>query len=209
MRTSLASCSSRSNAATGISLNSCPRRQAARRTDRRATERDWPQRTTASASLEEMRPAMWPSGANGSAPPGPSDGCVGIIANPMSGRDIRRLTARASVFPNTEKTNMVLRLIAAAGALGVHRVLVSTDSFGIAAAVLRACQRLPNRSRSSWPDVQFCELDCQTGTAEDTRALVRQFRARGAGVIVLLGGDGTVRAAAPDLGDTPMLPLST
>ena len=41
---------------------------------------------------------------------------VGIIANPMSGRDIRRLVAKASVFPNAEKTNMVLRLIAACGA---------------------------------------------------------------------------------------------
>jgi predicted polyphosphate/ATP-dependent NAD kinase len=137
-------------------------------------------------------------------------GCVGIIANPMSGRDIRRVTARASVFPNAEKASMVLRLIAAAGALGVDRVLVSTDSFGIAAAVLRACRRRPNgRDAAGWPEVRFCEPDPPTGTAEDTRALVRQMRAAGAGVLVLLGGDGTVRAAASELNDTPVLPLST
>jgi len=165
---------------------------------------------------------MWPSGGNGWDPPAgrlaipprralPIEprGCVGIIANPMSGRDIRRVTARASVFPNAEKANMVLRLVAAAGALGVRTVLVSTDSFGIAASVLRACRRRPAEHDRRWPEVRFCELDPPTGTAEDTRTLVRQMRAGGAGVVVLLGGDGTVRAAAPALGDTPVLPLST
>ena len=29
-----------------------------------------------------------------------ADATVGVIANPMSGRDIRRLVASASVFPN-------------------------------------------------------------------------------------------------------------
>jgi len=52
------------------------------------------------------------------------------------------LVPRASVFPNAEKANMVLRVAAAAGALGVGRVLVSTDSFGISAGVLRAGGRL-------------------------------------------------------------------
>ena len=32
-------------------------------------------------------------------------GTVGIIVNPSSGRDIRRLLSRASVFPNGEKIN--------------------------------------------------------------------------------------------------------
>jgi predicted polyphosphate/ATP-dependent NAD kinase len=35
------------------------------------------------------------------------------------------------------------------------------------------------------------------------------MRSAGANVIVLLGGDGTIRAAAPMLGDTPIVPLST
>src|SRR4051794_41469879 len=62
---------------------------------------------------------------------------MGIVANPMSGRDIRRLVAQASVFPNAEKTNMALRLIAAAGATGVETVLMSTDGMGVAGRVLR------------------------------------------------------------------------
>jgi predicted polyphosphate/ATP-dependent NAD kinase len=32
---------------------------------------------------------------------------VGIIANPASGRDIRRLVAHGSVFDNNEKVNIV------------------------------------------------------------------------------------------------------
>ena len=36
-----------------------------------------------------------------------ADATVGVIANPMSGRDIRRLVASASVFPNAEKASMV------------------------------------------------------------------------------------------------------
>ena len=63
---------------------------------------------------------------------------AGIVANPMSGRDIRRLVAQASVFPNVEKTNMVLRLLAAAGAAGAERALLSTDGMGVAGGVARA-----------------------------------------------------------------------
>ncbi|EQD86151.1 ATP-NAD kinase [Saccharopolyspora erythraea D] len=134
---------------------------------------------------------------------------LGIIANPMSGRDIRRLVAHASVFPNAEKTNMVLRLVAAAGALGVERVLVSTDDFGVAGGVLRAARKRTGQDPGRWPRLDFCELDTLTGTAEDTRRHVRRMRAQGAEVIIVLGGDGTVRAAASELGDTALLPLST
>lgn len=133
---------------------------------------------------------------------------LGIVANPMSGRDIRRLVAQASVFPNAEKTNMVLRLVAAAGATGVGRVLMSTDAMGVAGGVLRARdKRRPGDGR--WPELEFVEMDAITGTAEDTRELVRRMAALGASVIVLLGGDGTVRAAAAASGDVPLLPLST
>lgn len=133
---------------------------------------------------------------------------LGIVANPMSGRDIRRLVARASVFPNAEKTNMALRLIVAAGALGVQRVHMSTDSMGVAAGVLRAAGKRRERD-GRWPDLEFHELAAPTGAAEDTRELVRSMCAEGVGVIVVLGGDGTVRAAAQQSALVPLLPLST
>jgi predicted polyphosphate/ATP-dependent NAD kinase len=145
--------------------------------------------------------------ATGTLPTVPGS-TVGIVANPMSGRDIRRLVAQASVFPNAEKTNMVLRLLAAAGATGVETVLMSTDAMGVAGGVLRA-QRKRRADAGRWPEVEFVQLDAITGTATDTRNLVAAMRARGAAVIIVLGGDGTVRAASADSGDVPVLPLST
>ncbi|MCE3550214.1 NAD(+)/NADH kinase [Pseudonocardia sp. RS11V-5] len=139
--------------------------------------------------------------------PPTSGSTVGIIANPMSGRDIRRLVAQASVFPNAEKTNMALRIVAACAATGVSRVLLSTDAMGVAGGVARARER--GTTVPHGIDLEFVELEEMSGTAADTRAHVAAMRARGAQVIVLLGGDGTIRAAAAAAGDTVLLPLST
>ena len=38
---------------------------------------------------------------------------VGIIANPASGRDVRRLTANAGLFSSTDKVSVIQRLLAA------------------------------------------------------------------------------------------------
>lgn len=137
---------------------------------------------------------------------------IGVIPNPMSGRDIRRIVSQASVFPNTEKTSMVLRILRAAGTLGVERVLLSTDTFGIAAGVQREMVRLTTARSTAhlrWPKVEFLELDRPTGRAPDTTAYARIMAEQCSAAVVLLGGDGTMRAAVPGLGDTPMLALST
>jgi hypothetical protein len=39
------------------------------------------------------------------------DAIVGVVANPLSGRDIRRLVTQASVFPTAEKANMIQRML--------------------------------------------------------------------------------------------------
>jgi predicted polyphosphate/ATP-dependent NAD kinase len=137
---------------------------------------------------------------------------IGVIPNPMSGRDIRRIVSQASVFPNTEKTSMVLRILRAAGALGVDRVLLSTDTFGIAAGVQREMVRLTTARSTAylrWPKIEFLELDRPTGSAADTTSYARIMAEQCSAAVVLLGGDGTMRAAVPGLGETPMLALST
>ena len=75
------------------------------------------------------------------------DAIVGVVANPLSGRDIRRLVTQASVFPTAEKANMIQRMLAAFGAVGVHRALLSTDLGGISAAVFREVGRRAAASR--------------------------------------------------------------
>src|SRR5215813_13655487 len=144
---------------------------------------------------------------------------VGVVANPLSGRDIRRLTTRASVFPTAEKANMIQRMLTAFGAVGVHRVLLSTDLGGISAAVFRALERHraqtgPGGQRRPGHDARWPEVDLLDGqpirqTARDTVDAVRRMVTAGTRVIVCLGGDGTARVAASAAGDVPMLALST
>ena len=136
------------------------------------------------------------------------DAIVGVVANPLSGRDIRRLVTQASVFPTAEKANMIQRMLTAFGAVGVHRVLLSTDLGGISAAVFRAIQRRrPQDVR--WPEVEFLDGQPIRQTAQDTVDAVRRMVTEGTRVIICLGGDGTARVAASAAGDVPMLALST
>ena len=138
------------------------------------------------------------------------DAIVGVVANPLSGRDIRRLVTQASVFPTAEKASMILRLLTALGAVGVHRVLLSTDLGGISASVFRAIGRRPARGRSGrWPEVEFLDGQPIRQTAQDTVDSVGRMVTAGARVIVCLGGDGTARVAASAAGEVPMLALST
>jgi predicted polyphosphate/ATP-dependent NAD kinase len=153
------------------------------------------------------------------------DAIVGVVANPLSGRDIRRLVTQASVFPTAEKASMIQRMLTAFGAVGVHRVLLSTDLGGISAAVFRALERhraqcghrgqgrpgAPGRPGHAgrWPEVEFLDGQPIRQTAQDTVDAVRRMVTAGSRVIVCLGGDGTARAAASATGDLPMLALST
>lgn len=136
------------------------------------------------------------------------DAIVGVVANPLSGRDIRRLVTHATVFPTAEKISMICRMLAAFGAVGVDRALLSTDLGGISAGVLRALRRR-RPADPPWPEVDFLDSLPVTQTAADTTASVRQMTACGARVIVCLGGDGTARVTAAAVGDVPMLAVST
>jgi predicted polyphosphate/ATP-dependent NAD kinase len=140
------------------------------------------------------------------------DAIVGIVANPLSGRDIRRLVTQASVFPTAEKANMIQRMLTALDAVGVHRVLLGTDLGGISAAVLRALQRrqaLDRSGQGGWPEVEFLDGQPIRQTAQDTVDAVRRMVTAGARMIVCLGGDGTARVAAAAVGEVPLLALST
>ncbi|MBB3002590.1 MAG: NAD(+)/NADH kinase [Paraburkholderia tropica] len=134
---------------------------------------------------------------------------VGVIANPASGRDIRRLTTHASVFPTAEKANMVVRLLAGLGAFGVDRVITLRDKTGVAALVLRALETHAAVARHErWPRVDFIDLPISDSAADTHAGVAHMVRERVA-LIAVLGGDGTHRAVAAHSGDTPLLALST
>jgi len=131
---------------------------------------------------------------------------VGIVANPSSGRDIRRLVARASVFPIAEKCNIILRLLSALGVVGVGRVLIMPDVGGIADRLRRAIAS--NHATNDWPDVEFLDMPVEDGPGDTVQAVTLMTNA-GVGAIVVLGGDGTHRLVASVCGETPILALST
>jgi predicted polyphosphate/ATP-dependent NAD kinase len=130
---------------------------------------------------------------------------VGIVANPASGRDIRRLVAGASVFGNSDKAAMVFRLLAGLGATGVERALMMPAGDGLSRTLHR---HLSGRRPGELPALE--ELDMPlTATAADTTHAVERMLAEGVAAIVVLGGDGTHRVVAKACGDVPICALST
>jgi predicted polyphosphate/ATP-dependent NAD kinase len=130
---------------------------------------------------------------------------VGIVANPASGRDIRRLVAGASVFGNPEKAGMVFRVLTGLAAAGVERALMMPAGDGLSVTL----HRMFTAHRDT-PLPAFEELEMRlTGTAADTTAAVEAMVARGVRAIVVLGGDGTHRVVAKACGEVPLCALST
>lgn len=125
---------------------------------------------------------------------------VGIIANPASGRDIRRLVAHGSVFDNNEKVNIVRRVILGLDAIGIDEVLLMPDAFGIGPRALKHIQLRLN--------ARFLDMPTRFDKTDSTRA-AQAMREAGAGCIVTLGGDGTNRVVAKGCGDVPLVPIST
>src|SRR5436305_677372 len=75
---------------------------------------------------------------------------VGIIANPASGRDIRRLVAHGTVFDNNEKTAIVRRMLLGLEAVGIRRVAYMPEhDFGILARALTELQAHPLQLEAS------------------------------------------------------------
>ena len=131
---------------------------------------------------------------------------VGIVANPASGRDVRRLVAHGSVFSIAEKCNMIVRLLAALGSTGVERTLIAPDRGGITERLRRATD-VGSPSEISTQAV-FLDIPVEDGPIDTVRAIERMV-ALGVSAIVVLGGDGTQRLAARACGETPILALST
>lgn len=128
---------------------------------------------------------------------------VGIIANPASGKDIRRLVAHATVFDNMEKVNLVRRILLGLQAAGVSKALMMPDYFGIGTRALEGL----NKEGCLQMEVSLLDMEI-TGTQEDSLRAARAFHQL-VDCIITLGGDGTSRIVAKGCGETPMLPVST
>lgn len=131
----------------------------------------------------------------------PRRGRVGIIANPMAGRDVRRLAARASEVTHQAKRDMVARIAAGADAAGIETLLVHAEPFRVSTG---AVEHMELGAR-----VQVVEAEPLRHGADDTMAAVTAMRRAGATALVVLGGDGTNRIVTRAWPDAPLVPVST
>ena len=125
---------------------------------------------------------------------------IAICVNPMAGRDVRRVAARASTMTFEAKRDAIARIAAGADAVGVADIFIVEEPFRLATVAL---QWMPLQAQ-----VHVLEVPVAHG-AGDTEAAVAAFVERGVRTIVSLGGDGTNRAIARAEQDIDLIPLST
>ncbi|HBH12540.1 MAG: Acetoin catabolism protein X [Clostridiales bacterium 38_11] len=129
---------------------------------------------------------------------------IGIIANPSSGKDIRRLVAQGTVFDNMEKVNIVQRILSVIYASGLRDIHMMPDAFHISE---RASLNL---KRSLKIDVYVKLLDIKFSDDQNDSTQAAELLCKmGASCIITLGGDGTNRAVAKACGDVPLITIST
>jgi len=125
---------------------------------------------------------------------------LGIIVNPMSGRDVRRVTAKASTSSHHDKQQHVTRLVLGALAQGVDEIYLGNEPFRINE---RAVENLPERHKVKILNYKLSH------TEQDTVHMVDLMWQAGCRVFIVLGGDGTSRVVAKARPDAIILPLST
>ena len=125
---------------------------------------------------------------------------VGIIANPVSGRDVRRLLANAARSSIADKVTIIRRVVIGATQAGANHLLVLPDPHGLCRKALSTLQL----------DVEVTEIEVpRTHDERETIAAAAAMREHGAGAVVILGGDGTNRVFSKGWPDAPIVPLST
>ena len=125
---------------------------------------------------------------------------IGIVANPASGKDVRRLVARASVFDNREKGAIINRAMAGAVSAGARNFAYLNDSHNIAESAMQVVPVCCN----------ITKVDCAgTGSSLDTVLGARELAKLDCIATMILGGDGTNRANVKGWRDAVLMPVST
>lgn len=129
---------------------------------------------------------------------------IGVIANPASGKDIRRLVSYATIIDNNEKVNICQRIVLAAQELGIDECVFMPETFMIGPKVADKLQS--DGVMKAKISVLDFEIDA---SMQDTVTAAGMMEEMGVGCIVILGGDGTSRAAAKAIKRTPVISVST
>jgi hypothetical protein len=83
---------------------------------------------------------------------------VGIIANPVSARDIRRVVSHAGNLQITDRANILLRILAGLVATGVSKVVMMPENAGIYGHLRRGLDRAANAGEARFPALQLLDM---------------------------------------------------
>ena len=133
---------------------------------------------------------------------------IGIIANPYSSRDIRRLISSATSIQTVERANIVERIIVSLATFGIDDVYMMPDKGGISAHLLRNLSSREKMKKSAVPEIQFLDMPI-TSTATDSELAAKMLFDKKVDAVLILGGDGTHRIVAKEISDIPMASIST
>lgn len=125
---------------------------------------------------------------------------VGIIANPSAGKDIRRLVAFGRVISNQEKANIITRFIRGLVYKGIKDFYFMPDKSGL---FRPSVNEFKNQINSYFLDTKHYDGAEQTIYASK---LINKLRCD---CVLVLGGDGTNRLVAKNIGNIPIIPIST
>jgi len=125
-------------------------------------------------------------------------GAVGVVVNPLAGKDIRRLVSSATHTSDGSKIGTVRRAVIAAVEAGATRVLVAADPHRLAERAVEGLD-LP---------VEVIDEPVTGSRIDTTAAAVRMWKER-VGALIVLGGDGTCRDVAIGWPDAPLIAIST
>lgn len=131
-------------------------------------------------------------------------GKIGLAVNPMSGRDVRRIAARATNMTHEAKRDIVARVVAGADAMGVTDIYIGEEPFQISSLAVAHMELRARVHAIKHP---------LNNDASDTERLLEAYLDAGCRTIVSLGGDGTNRAIVRAITrtglDIDLIPLST
>ncbi|OLZ11746.1 NAD(+)/NADH kinase [Sulfobacillus thermosulfidooxidans] len=125
---------------------------------------------------------------------------IGLIINPMAGRDIRRLVAAASLQSAPEKMLVVRRLFSGMSGIPDTEVMMIDDYEGFGRYALHELNDLL--------PVKLIAGEKEPSNGASTIDWAKRLEQAGARVIVSVGGDGTQRNIAQAHLRIPILPIA-
>lgn len=137
-----------------------------------------------------------------------SKATVGIIANPLSARDIRRLISQASGLQIADRVSMIQRAITGLSSVGIEDIFIMPDRAGLSSQLSSALENQRIMCKSEIAKTTFLDMSV-SGSVNDTEHAAMMLVEQGIDAIIVLGGDGTCRAVAEIVNDIPITCLST